>query len=78
MHKDLTCEEAIQRMASYVDRDLSAEELELVQAHLDHCECCTNAFRFEDSILHFVKKNAKDVEVSDDFATKLFASLPPE
>ena len=76
MEKDLTCEEAIQRMASYVDRELSPEEQALVQAHLDHCECCTNAFRFENSILQFVKKNAQDVEVPEDFAAKLFSSLP--
>jgi mycothiol system anti-sigma-R factor len=58
MH-ELNCEQAIAKLGDYVDRQLSGEEVALVQRHLEHCEGCRHAFRWEGSILSHVRKCAE-------------------
>ena len=35
-----TCEEALRRLEEFLDRELTAEEMQRVQAHLDTCAAC--------------------------------------
>jgi anti-sigma factor (TIGR02949 family) len=43
----IDCYEATARLHLYLDRELSAEEIEIVQEHLAACPRCTCRFRFD-------------------------------
>jgi mycothiol system anti-sigma-R factor len=43
----IDCFEATARLHLYIDRELSAEEIEIVQEHLSECPRCTCRFRFD-------------------------------
>lgn len=51
----LTCEETFARLDDYLDRELSAEELKEVEAHIAMCGRCAPLFRFEASALDSIK-----------------------
>lgn len=55
-HPDrMTCEEAFRRLDDFIDRELSAEEMRLVQEHLAICAQCTREFNFELSVIDGVR-----------------------
>jgi anti-sigma factor (TIGR02949 family) len=58
MH-EMDCSAAVAKMGEFLDRELSADELALVERHLEECPGCKNAFRWEDSVLKLVKECAK-------------------
>ena len=43
----IDCFEATARLHLYLDRELSAEEIEIVRVHLEECPRCTCRFRFD-------------------------------
>jgi len=43
----LDCVEAMARLHLYIDRELSAEEIEIVQQHLTSCPKCDDRFHFD-------------------------------
>jgi mycothiol system anti-sigma-R factor len=43
----INCIEATARLHLYIDRELNAEEVEIVQQHLAECPHCTCSFRFD-------------------------------
>lgn len=53
------CQQVVERMGDYLDRELSAEEVALVKEHLEACWECKNAFRWEDSVLRLVKSKCE-------------------
>ncbi|MDI9636720.1 zf-HC2 domain-containing protein [Kamptonema cortianum] len=52
----LDCAEMIERMGSYLDRELSDSEMEHVHLHLAMCGHCAGAFRWEERTLKLVKQ----------------------
>jgi len=40
-----TCEEAMPRLYDYIDNELTLEELQAMQDHIDGCESCTYEHR---------------------------------
>jgi anti-sigma factor (TIGR02949 family) len=58
-----TCEEAFRRLDDFLDRELSPDEMELVQQHLAICEGCAREFSFEASILANVRDKLRQVEL---------------
>lgn len=55
------CREAVNRLYEFIDRELSLQELEEVQRHLDHCPPCLDLFRFEENVLTFVGEKCREV-----------------
>jgi mycothiol system anti-sigma-R factor len=43
----LTCVEAVARLHLYIDRELTAEEVIIVQEHLSDCQSCECRFHFD-------------------------------
>ena len=50
-----TCEEVFRRFDDYLDRELTPEEIELVEEHMAICERCAREYRFEESVLRNVR-----------------------
>jgi anti-sigma factor (TIGR02949 family) len=64
-----TCEEAFRRLDDFLDRELSAEEMERVQQHLAVCEGCAREFAFEASILTNVRDKLRQVDLPPGLAS---------
>lgn len=66
-----TCEEVFARLDDFVDRELSAEEMRLVQEHLDTCAACAGEHRFESGVLRDVREKIVRIDVPADFLVRL-------
>ena len=56
--RPLTCEEALQRLHTFLDRELDVEEVAEVRTHLENCAECHSKFRFEASFSRLVRAQA--------------------
>ena len=71
----LTCEQTFARLDDYVDRELSATELEAVEEHLHICEICATEFRIEESVLDDIRMKLRRIRVPADLMTRISARL---
>jgi mycothiol system anti-sigma-R factor len=54
----MDCEKCLERLHPYLDRELTAKDLDEVRVHLDECGGCDSAFVFERVFLERVKGSA--------------------
>lgn len=73
----MTCESAFRRLDDYLDRQLSPDEMRLVEEHLQICEACTREFTFEASVLDGVRRKLKSLEMPPDLLARIVARLRP-
>lgn len=73
----MTCESAFRRLDDYLDRQLSPDEMRLVEEHLHICEACTREFTFEASVLDGVRRKLKSLEMPPDLLARIAARLRP-
>lgn len=57
------CEEVFRRFDDYLDRELTSDELRLVEEHLQYCERCARELRFEASVLREVRARVERIAV---------------
>ena len=70
-----TCEQVFQRINDYLDRELSAEEMALVQAHLDTCSVCAGEYAFEGSVLSELKAKLRRIDLPASTLDKIRQAL---
>ena len=70
-----TCEEAFRRLDDYLDRELSAPEMELVREHLEICAGCAREFAFEESVLKGVRTRLRHIDVPADLQSRVLRAL---
>lgn len=70
-----TCEEAFRRIDDYLDRELSAEEMRLIEEHLETCAACTREFNFEASVLRQVRSKLERVVVPSDLLGRILSII---
>jgi anti-sigma factor (TIGR02949 family) len=73
-----TCEEAFRRLDDYLDRELSADEMELVRVHLETCAGCAREFNFEASTLRNVSAKLRQLDMPADLLNRTLAALSRE
>ncbi len=71
----VTCEEAFRQLDDYLDRQLRAGELRLIEEHLDICAACLREFTFEQSVLDAVRKRLREVTAPPDLLARIAAAL---
>jgi mycothiol system anti-sigma-R factor len=49
------CKETLDKLHTFLDRELSDSDLEVVRFHLDQCPPCQHVFRFEEHLRRLVK-----------------------
>jgi anti-sigma factor (TIGR02949 family) len=69
------CEHVIERINDFLDRELSAEEMALVQAHLDTCEHCASAYAFESRVLDELKGKLRRIDLPQSVLDKVRKTL---
>ena len=70
-----TCEQLFRKLDDYLDRRLSAEEVRLVEAHLQGCEVCAAEHTFESTVIAQVREKLQHIDVPPEFASRLKAKL---
>jgi anti-sigma factor (TIGR02949 family) len=71
----MTCEEAFSRLDDFIDRELSPEEMKLVQEHLDTCAACTREFTFEATLVQGVRDKLRRIAVPPDLLSRISRKL---
>jgi len=67
----LTCEQAVQQFFAYLDRALSGEPLEALEAHLEACLDCCDKLRFSRHLDAFVKARLPESRLPTDLDAKI-------
>jgi anti-sigma factor (TIGR02949 family) len=61
-HDRLSCEELVRRLDSYLDRELTPNEVRLVHEHLEGCAKCAAEYAFEGSLLRELKSKVRRLQ----------------
>ena len=71
----LSCEELFRKLDDYVDRELSPEDMRLIQEHLKTCAFCTAEYAFEESVLRNVKQKLRRIQAPSDLMSKITRTI---
>ena len=74
----MTCEDAFRKIDDFLDRELSAQEMQRIQGHLEICAACATEFDFERSVIDGVRSKLRRVRASDDLLKRISARLAGE
>lgn len=74
----MTCEEAFRRLDDFIDHQLNAEEMRLVQQHLGICAQCAREFNFEISVIKEVRLKLSRIAAPPDLLSRIVSSIPRE
>ena len=69
------CEQTFERLDSYLDRELTPVEMQLVKRHLEICAKCAREFEFEASVLEAIKARMRRIEAPPNLLAKISAAL---
>ena len=70
-----TCEEVVRRLSDYLDRELSAAEMTMVQEHLDTCAQCASEYAFEARVLAELKRKLRRIDLPQSLVDQVDAIL---
>jgi anti-sigma factor (TIGR02949 family) len=57
---DADCEKCEELLQGYLDRDLTAEEVQIAEGHLDGCDYCRRRYRFEERLRRYIRISATE------------------
>lgn len=70
----INCKTTVERLYPYLDRELSAEEIEEVREHLALCPPCAKYFDFESGMLRLVSNACRSVEAPVSLREKIVSA----
>lgn len=76
--RSFTCEDVFRRLDDFLDRELSAEEMDMVQAHLDACAQCASEHRFERRLVDDVRSKLQRIRVPEALLARIRRSIAEE
>ncbi len=71
----VTCEEAFRKLDDFLDRELSAEDMRVIEEHLEICAACTREFTFEASVLYGIRRKLPRIAAPPDLLSRISAEL---
>lgn len=72
------CHAVFARLADWADRELSADDLQAIDAHLETCRLCGDEFRFEAQTLAAIRRAVQAASAPDGLRERVFARLTRE
>ncbi len=66
-----TCNDALDRLHLYMDRELSLEDMAVVRHHLEHCPPCMEVFRVEQNVLRFVGNCCRETRAPESLKVRI-------
>ena len=70
-----TCRESLQRLDDYLDRELEAREVRIVEKHLKICRQCARKFAFEADLVREIKLKLQRVQMPEELSGRVAAAL---
>jgi anti-sigma factor (TIGR02949 family) len=70
-----SCQETFSRLNDYLDRELSPEEMRLVEEHLSVCAYCVLEFAFEANVLREVRARVQSIQAPEGLMSKVMGAL---
>jgi anti-sigma factor (TIGR02949 family) len=70
-----SCREAFERLDDYLDRELTPDEMRMVQEHLNLCQKCAKAFAFESRLLEQMKCKVRHLSIPPDLSARVLAAI---
>ena len=71
----LTCVEALRRLDSYLDDEVSHLDQARVEQHLRECEACAKKFGFERALLDQLRGKLREVELPAQLKSRIMGTL---
>lgn len=71
----LSCKQCADQLADFLDRELTSEEVKLVEGHLDRCGDCAREFRFEGAVVDSLKATLRRVQAPPTLMDRIRALL---
>lgn len=66
-----TCNDALDRLHLYMDRELSLEDMAVVRHHLEHCPPCMDVYRVEQNVLRFVGNCCRETRAPESLKARI-------
>lgn len=71
----MTCREVFERLESFVDRELTEDEMHLVHDHLERCTGCAGDYQLEATALEALRVRLRRVAIPSDLRERVLANL---
>lgn len=71
------CQEALDKLYAYLDRELDPDSVDLIRDHVDDCPPCDGAFTFEEKLLITIRTGLRE-EVPEVVINRIRATLRTE
>ncbi|MCC6175954.1 MAG: zf-HC2 domain-containing protein [Chloroflexi bacterium] len=75
MTRKQPCQETIERLQTFLDRELNETEIRTVHCHLDRCPPCAHLFRFEERLRRLVKVHGSAECAPEAFRSQILALI---
>ena len=69
------CKEAFSRLGDFLDRELSPQEVALVEDHLAVCDICAKEYRFESDLLVHLKQRIRSAKAPSELLSRVMSVL---
>jgi mycothiol system anti-sigma-R factor len=67
----MTCQECVDKLQPFLDRELTEGERVEVERHLTMCAHCADSFRFEAGVLRVVARSCRSTSASEEFKARI-------
>jgi Predicted transmembrane transcriptional regulator (anti-sigma factor) len=72
------CAAILQRLDDYIDRELSPDDMRMVERHVEDCLRCAGRLRFEISLMQEVRSRLRRIRLPGDLMTRIRLRLDAE
>lgn len=72
------CEAILRLLDDYIDRELSAADMHMVERHIADCLRCAGRYRFEASLIHEVRSRLRRISLPGDLMARIRLRLDTE
>ena len=76
--RQVTCEAILGRLDDYIDRELSPEDMRMVERHIEACLRCAWRYRFEISLIQEIRSRLRRIRVPGDLVARIKLRLDAE
>ena len=70
-----SCAQVFARLDDWVDRELSADDLEQIRRHLEICAMCAFEFRIEGALLRTIRAKVRRIRVPAVFEARVWRRI---
>lgn len=67
----MNCRDSLDRLYTFLDRELTEAEVQEVYVHLERCPPCVHHFRFESNLKRLVKLSCAEERATTEFRQRL-------